>query len=88
MTWRELRTFVRHLPRESALARALHGEAADWAVTDHLLAHTYNLLLQANASKRVPESHKIHPPGEPAGRKKPEKVLGAAELNALFDGGG
>lgn len=88
MTWRELRTFVRHLPRDSAYSRSVHGEAADWSTTDHLLAHTYNLLLQVNSSKPVPESRKIHPPGATAGRQRPEKTLGAAELDAMFTGGG
>lgn len=39
---------VQHLPRDSALLRALHGEAADWSVTDYLLASAVDQLAEAN----------------------------------------
>ncbi|MFD3378367.1 MULTISPECIES: hypothetical protein [unclassified Streptomyces] len=39
---------VQHLPRDSATARELHGEAADWSVTDHLLATVVDQLAEAN----------------------------------------
>lgn len=39
---------VKHLPRDSALNRDLHGEAAEWSVTDHLLAATVDHLAAAN----------------------------------------
>ncbi|MEV7137078.1 hypothetical protein [Streptomyces tauricus] len=39
---------VQHLPRDSALIRALHGEAADWSVTDYLLAAVVDQLAEAN----------------------------------------
>ncbi|WP_435862954.1 hypothetical protein [Streptomyces phaeochromogenes] len=39
---------IQHLPRDSALVRALHGEAADWSVTDHLLATVVDQLAEAN----------------------------------------
>ncbi|MFE5794726.1 hypothetical protein ACFQ8C_19395 [Streptomyces sp. NPDC056503] len=39
---------VKHLPRDSALQRHLHGEAAEWSVTDHLLAATVDHLAVAN----------------------------------------
>ncbi|WP_425276598.1 hypothetical protein [Streptomyces diastatochromogenes] len=39
---------VRHLPRDSALLRELHGEAAEWSVTDHLLAAAVDQLAEAN----------------------------------------
>jgi len=39
---------VEHLPRDSALARELHGEAADWSVTDYLLATVVDQLAEAN----------------------------------------
>ncbi|MEU0831035.1 hypothetical protein ACNPQM_08165 [Streptomyces sp. NPDC056231] len=39
---------VQHLPRDSALARDLHGEAAEWSVTDHLLANAVDQLTVAN----------------------------------------
>ncbi|MGW2043791.1 hypothetical protein ACWCPF_01230 [Streptomyces sp. NPDC001858] len=39
---------VKQLPRDSALNRELHGEAADWSVTDHLLAAAVDHLAAAN----------------------------------------
>ncbi|MDQ0776198.1 hypothetical protein QF026_004664 [Streptomyces aurantiacus] len=39
---------VQHLPRDSATARELHGEAADWSVTDYLLASVVDQLAEAN----------------------------------------
>ncbi|MEU2115256.1 hypothetical protein ABZ567_06325 [Streptomyces sp. NPDC016459] len=39
---------IKHLPRDSALQRELHGEAAEWSVTDHLLAATVDHLAVAN----------------------------------------
>lgn len=45
---RRLAVLVRHLPRDSAVHRELYGEAADWAVTDHLLAAAVDHLAAAN----------------------------------------
>ncbi|MGN9819440.1 hypothetical protein ACTMUQ_29340 [Streptomyces sp. SD11] len=45
---RRLSVLVQHLPRDSALIRALHGEAADWSVTDYLLAAVVDQLAEAN----------------------------------------
>ncbi|WP_307783701.1 hypothetical protein [Streptomyces spinoverrucosus] len=39
---------IKHLPRDSALNRELHGEAAEWTVTDHLLAAAVDHLAAAN----------------------------------------
>ncbi|WP_406296173.1 hypothetical protein [Embleya sp. NBC_00888] len=40
---------IRHLPAgDSAVLRALHGEGADWSVTDHLLANAVDYLAAAN----------------------------------------
>ncbi|MGW6362089.1 hypothetical protein ACWFR5_44720 [Streptomyces sp. NPDC055092] len=45
---RRLAVLVRHLPRDGALARALHGDGAEWTVTDHLLARIVDELAQNN----------------------------------------
>ncbi|WP_435975478.1 hypothetical protein [Streptomyces sp. Qhu_M48] len=39
---------IKHLPQDSALQRELHGEAAGWSVTDHLLAATVDHLAVSN----------------------------------------
>ncbi|MEU3482465.1 hypothetical protein AB0E66_30555 [Streptomyces sp. NPDC033753] len=45
---RRVLALIKHLPRDSAVQRELHGEAADWSVTDHLLAATVDHLAVAN----------------------------------------
>ena len=57
---------VRQLPHDSALNRELHREAADWPVTDHLLAATVDHLAAANwmfASANSEEGDQPDPPG-------------------------
>jgi hypothetical protein len=91
MTWRELRTFIRHLPRDSAYGRAELGEEADWDQQTHLLANIANATTAANyqrASKKMPPGEVIKPPGQARpkaqanGHQKPQ---GWKELDALFD---
>ncbi len=39
---------LKHLPRDSAVARELHGEAAEWSVSDYLLATAVDQLAESN----------------------------------------
>ncbi|MEU6165429.1 hypothetical protein [Streptomyces tanashiensis] len=39
---------IKHLPRDSAVQREIHGETAEWSITDHLLAATVDHLAVAN----------------------------------------
>lgn len=88
MSWRELRTFVRHLPRDSAYIRSVHGDLADWGVAEHLQAMAINdARLYHSGKKSLPDSQKVKPPGEkPSPRTRPANAGGLKELNALFDG--
>lgn len=45
---RRLAVLIRHLPRDSATLDGLHGEAAQWSVTDYLLASVVDQLAEAN----------------------------------------
>ncbi|MFI6056082.1 hypothetical protein ACIBCO_39195 [Streptomyces violascens] len=45
---RRLAVLVKHLPRDSAVNRDLHGEAVEWDSTAHLLAATVDHLAVAN----------------------------------------
>ncbi|MEU5642125.1 hypothetical protein [Streptomyces milbemycinicus] len=45
---RRLSVLVRHLPPDSAFVRAREGEAAEWGLTDHLLAAVIDHLAIAN----------------------------------------
>lgn len=48
LTWRKFGALVDGLPPGSALAIEMHGEAATWSVSDHLLATVIDLLQGAN----------------------------------------
>ncbi|WP_328674603.1 hypothetical protein [Streptomyces sp. NBC_00328] len=48
LTSRRLSILVRHLPRDSALLREVQGEAAEWSLTDYLLANVVDQLAEAN----------------------------------------
>jgi hypothetical protein len=93
MSLRRLWVLVSKLPQDSHTARVLHGEAADWTLDTALLARIGNFVLQTGSAKKVPESMLIHPPGSKGApkaktRANGHKTLGAAELDALFTGGG
>ncbi|MEC4016405.1 hypothetical protein [Streptomyces sp. H27-D2] len=45
---RRLSVLVAHLPPDSATLHELHGDSADWSVTDHLLAAVVDHLAEAN----------------------------------------
>ncbi|MEV0494788.1 hypothetical protein [Streptomyces atratus] len=63
---RRLAVLVRHLPRDSALAHSLHGEASEWTTTDHLLAVVVDQLAEANwmfaTVNRDEDTEPIDPP--------------------------
>ncbi|MEU6982738.1 hypothetical protein ABZ946_04865 [Streptomyces sp. NPDC046324] len=39
---------IKNLPQDSAVQREIHGEAAEWSISDHLLAATVDHLAVAN----------------------------------------
>lgn len=45
---RRLSVLVRHLPRDSAVNRELHGEITEWSTAEHLLAAITDHLATAN----------------------------------------
>jgi hypothetical protein len=48
LSTRRLAVLVKHLPRDGAVSREIHGEGAEWTVTDHLLAAAVDHLAAAN----------------------------------------
>lgn len=48
LTWRQLRSFLSHLPRDSALARKLLGNDAPWGLSEQLLALAVDAIRQGN----------------------------------------
>jgi len=85
MSFRRLWVLVDGLPRDSAVARAQYGGAAEWSATSHLVAELINEVRQIAAGKKLPADQLVRPPGT---KQEPRKVGGAAELDALFTGGG
>ncbi|MFG2964397.1 MULTISPECIES: hypothetical protein [unclassified Streptomyces] len=87
LTARRLALLIKHLPRDSALNRELHGEAAEWSVSDHLLAAAVDHLAAANwmfASVNSEEGDQPEPPApvprpsyddteEPADEREPDQ---------------
>ncbi|WP_369145955.1 hypothetical protein [Streptomyces sp. R44] len=39
---------IKHLPADGAVQREIHGESAEWSLTDHLLAATVDHLAISN----------------------------------------
>ncbi|MFB7498441.1 hypothetical protein ACFC09_27775 [Streptomyces sp. NPDC056161] len=68
---RRLAVLVKHLPRDSALNRELHGEAADWSVSDHLLAAAVDHLAAANWMFACVNSEEGDQPEPPAPVPRP-----------------
>ncbi|MFI5533756.1 hypothetical protein ACIA8O_34995 [Kitasatospora sp. NPDC051853] len=78
---RRLSVLIKHLPRDSALTRELHGEAADWSTTDYLLANVVDHLAVANwmfaTINRDEEADPLDPP-EPVVRPGQEEDVESA----------
>jgi hypothetical protein len=59
-----------HLPADSATARAVHGEAARWSLTDHLLAVVADRLAimswQLGGNRHAPRPEPLPRPGADA----------------------
>ncbi|AWZ09662.1 MULTISPECIES: hypothetical protein [unclassified Streptomyces] len=79
---RRLQVLLKHLPRDSSLNRELFGEAADWSVTDHLLAAAVDHLAAANwmfASVNTAEDDDPPDPPEPVPRPDGKPFEGSAD---------
>lgn len=74
---------VKQLPRDSALNRELHGEAAEWSVTDHLLAAAVDHLAAANWMFACVNSEEGEQPDAPAPVPRPTDL---AEKDIYDDG--
>ena len=74
LTWRELRSYLSHMPRESALARALLGEDSPWGLNEHLLAFAIDVLRQGNYQRGGGKGAKPKPLPRPGVKKASEPL--------------
>ncbi|WP_309235824.1 hypothetical protein [Amycolatopsis sp. SID8362] len=91
LTPRRLRVLIRHLPRESALVRALHGEAAEWGLTEHLLAGAVDelavgnwLFVAANSAEGADQPDRPRPVPRPGLEQEPDTAATTDEIAAFF----
>jgi hypothetical protein len=78
---------IKHLPRDSALNRDLYGEAAEWSVTDHLLAAAVDHLAAANWMFACVNSDEHDQPEPPAPVPRPGDGAGTSDEDGLWNGG-
>lgn len=89
LTWRDLFVIVRQSPRTTALNRERLGEAADWSLTEHLLAGVFDLLAGANwqrsGDKHAPRPKPIARPGSKSeGTSLGSGAIPASEFDAWW----
>lgn len=79
--WRRFRAVVTNLPRTSALARSMHGEAVAWDTTDHLLAAAVDALNAGNWQRGGGKGRRPKPIPRPGESKRGSgRTLGTASL--------
>lgn len=87
LSWGDLLAIVKHLPAASALQRAVHGDDAEWSLTNHLLAglsDTASWLAwskTADASKKPPRNQP-KPLPRPGVEDPNKKQIGSGSLPA------
>jgi hypothetical protein len=91
---RRVRVLIEHLPRDAALVRELHGETAEWGLTEHLLAATVDQLAISNwLFVSANRDEHAEPPERPKAVPRPgieeeEAPAASPEQIAAFFGGG
>lgn len=90
---RRLRVLIQHLPREAALVRALHGDHAEWGLTEHLLATTVDqlaisnwLFVSVNAAEDADQPERPQPVPRPGVEAEvaTARASSPAQINAFF----
>lgn len=74
---------VRQLPPDSPLGIALHGDAARWATSDHLLATAVDLLAGANWQRGGGKRAKPKPIRRPDARAEKRRREYVGRLKSL-----
>jgi hypothetical protein len=74
LTWRLLRSYLSHMPRESALARKLLGDDVAWGLNEQLLALAIDVLRQGNYQRGNGKGPKPKPLPRPGVKKAAEPL--------------
>lgn len=88
LTWGDLLAIVRHLPESSALQRAVNGpDAAEWSVTNHLLANVADsaawlVWSKTSDASRKPPRNQPKPIPRPGVEDTSKKQIGSDALPA------
>jgi hypothetical protein len=80
LSWRDLLVIVKQAPRESSLARAMHGEDALWGLTDHLVAAAVDELAVANWQRQGKKGAPRPKPLPRPGKQSKTQRIGAEPL--------
>ncbi|MET8166950.1 hypothetical protein ABZT34_22305 [Streptomyces sp. NPDC005329] len=83
---RRLAVLIKQLPRDSALNRELHGEAAEWSMSDHLLAAAVDHLAAANWMFACVNSEKGDQPDAPTPVPRPSYTAEQSDGDAVSPG--
>jgi hypothetical protein len=90
---RRVRVLIEHLPRDAALVRELHGETADWGLTEHLLAAAVDelaagnwLFVSANRDEHAEPPERPKPLPRPGVEDETEAPKASPEQIAAFFG--
>ena len=80
LSWRSLKSFIFHLPPESAIRREINPEVYEWSTrqkTNAILADIYDILAVINSNLVAVGSHKRQKRPKPyprPGQKEPENI--------------
>ncbi|MBO0596592.1 hypothetical protein I2485_06845 [Nesterenkonia sp. E16_7] len=85
LSWRHLEVIVAHVPRTSALGRALGGEQADWGAAEYLLAGVLDALNSGNWQRGGGKGSKPKRVQRPGDKQKGETIGAGAIPIKDFD---
>lgn len=83
MTARQLLVLIKHLPVNTPLGVAIHGDAARWGVPEHLMASVVDLLQGANWQRGGGKSTRPKPIPRPDARAEKRNREYVARLKRM-----
>ncbi|MBW3663576.1 MAG: DUF5361 domain-containing protein [Actinobacteria bacterium] len=81
LDWSRLRAVVVYSPATSALASSMHGDAASWSVSDHLLAAAVDALNAGNWQRGGGKGRRPKPVARPGEKPKDQRRFGTGKMS-------